>query len=177
VLAPDRAWEEARRVCCEVVRNRYLPTKSLQIVAATSLYAACREFNAPVTIADLAEATRAKGVEIGRSYRLIVDRVGLTPPPPNGTRYALKVASVMGISKEATALALEIEKCAVNKGLEVRKPMTIAAASTYLACLAKGEAVTQSDVADASGTSVVSVRECSRAIRSLVQASGLLGAE
>ena len=176
-MAPDRAWEEARRVCCEVVKNRYLPTRSLQVVAAASLYAACREFNVPVTIADLASATRTKDVEIGRGYRLILDRVGLTPPPPNGTRYALKVASVMGISKEATALALEIEKRAVKQGLEVRKPMTIAAASAYLACLATGEAVTQSDVADAAGTSVVSVRECSRAIRSLVQTSGLLGSE
>jgi len=171
LLIPDEAWEEAHQICCGATRSRLLPSRPQKTVAGASVYAACREFNVPVSIRDVATAVGEDRVELGRSYKVLLGRIGMTPPPPNLTRFALKVASVLGVSPGATALALRIEREAINGGVENRMPMTIAAASVYLSCLSTGEVVTQSDVADAAGVSVVSVRECSRAMRGLVSLS------
>ena len=168
LLVTDETWENARRICCNTLEKRLLPGRPLPVIAATSLYSACREGDVPLSIKDVAAAAKVKRVEVGRSYKILVQKMGSSPSPPNQAKYVLKIASAAGISQEATAMALKVEREAIEKGLEDRTPMTVAAASVYVACLLTGEELTQSDIAEAAGVSVVSVRECSKAMRSVI---------
>jgi transcription initiation factor TFIIB len=165
LLLPDSVKDDSERISDGVVSKSLMSRRSVPVVAASSLYAACREIHTPVTLKDLATATDSNPREIGRCYRSIVSRMNITPPNLNGTRYAFRVAETMKVSSEATKLSLQIVKNSIDKGLGGRNPMTLAAAAVYLACLVTGEDSRQSDVAEAAGVSEVSVRECVKAIR------------
>ena len=114
---------------------------------------------------ELALATHESSAEIGHCYRQLVDRLGIMIEPPDETEYLLRVVSKLGLSKEVEALSIEIQKRAMEYGIVGRKPMTLAAAAVYAACKSAGEEKTQSDVAEAAGVSVISLRDCSRAMQ------------
>lgn len=165
LLLPNSVRDDSEKISNGVVSKNLMGRRPVPVVAASSLYAACRESHTPVTLKDLATATDTNPREIGRCYRSIVSGMNIAPPNLNGTRYASRVAETMKVSSEATEFSLQIVKNSIAKGLGGRNPMTLAAAAVYLACLVTGEDSRQSDVAEAAGVSEVSVRECVKAIR------------
>jgi transcription initiation factor TFIIB len=162
---PDSVKSDSERICDQVFARNIMSRRSIPVVAASSLYTACRETHTPVTLRDLAAATDSNAREIGRCYRSIINRMEIAPPDLNGTSYATRVASAVKASPEAAELSLQIVKNAIERGLGGRNPMTLAAAAVYLSCLITGEDSRQSDVAEAAGVSEVSVRECIKAVR------------
>lgn len=162
---PESVKGDSERICEDVVARNAAGRRSVPVIAASSLYTACRKNHAPITLKDLATATDSNPREIGRCYRSIINRMNLPPPNLNISTYAGRVAVAVKASDEATQLSLQIAKNSTDKGLGGRNPMTLAAASVYLACLITGEDSRQSDVADAAGVSEVSVRECVKAMR------------
>lgn len=162
---PDSVRDDTERICTDVMERKLIGRRPLSVIAASSVYTACRESHTPVTIKELATATDSNPREIGRCYRSIISRMNITPPNLNGSRYAFRVAETMHASDEAARLSLQIVKNSISKGLGGRNPMTLAAAAVYLACLITGENSRQSDVAEAAGVSEVSVRECVKAMR------------
>jgi len=162
---PDSIRSDSERICEDVMARNVVGRRSVPVIAASSLYTACRESHAPVTLKDLATATDSNPREIGRCYRSIISRMNIAPPNLNCSTYAYRVAGAVKASSEATQHSLEIVNDAIKKGLGGRNPMTLAAAAVYLSCLVTGEDSRQSDVAEAAGVSEVSVRECVKAIR------------
>ena len=162
---PDSVRSDSEKICDGVVSKNLMGRRPVPVVAASSLYTACRESHTPITLKDLATATDSDPREIGRCYRSIISRMNIEPPNLNGTKYAYRVAENVKASHEATDLSLKLVKDSINKGLGGRNPMTLAAAAVYLACLITGEDSRQSDVAEAAGVSEVSVRECVKAMR------------
>lgn len=165
IALPDTVRAVSERICENVMENRLLGRRTLPVIAASALYTACRENLTPVTIKEIATATDADPREVGKCYRSIINRMNIVPPNLNGTRYALKVAETTHASGDASRISLQIVEDSIRKGLGGRNPMTLAAASVYLACLITGENSRQSDVAEAAGVSEASVRECVKAIR------------
>ena len=164
---PKPVVDRSTSICCEVVSRKLIRKRPLAVIAASCSYAACRESSSPVTLRELAAAIHASPEDVGRCYISIRDKLHLAPPSPNMTAYALKVASRVQASEEATKLSLDVERRASAEGLGVRNPMTLAAAAVYLSCLTTGENVRQSDVAEAAGVGVISVRECIKLMRRL----------
>ncbi|HYC12000.1 MAG TPA: hypothetical protein VEC02_04995 [Nitrososphaerales archaeon] len=162
---PESIKTDSEKICDDVIARNVIGRRSVPVIAASSLYTACRESHTPITLKDLATATDSNPREIGRCYRSIISRMNIAPPNLNGETYALRVAGTVKASNEATELSLQIVNRSIEKGLGGRNPMTLAAAAVYLACLVTGEDSRQSDVADAAGVSEVSVRECVKAIR------------
>lgn len=162
---PDSVKSDSEKICEDVMARNVVGRRSVPVIAASSLYTACRESHTPVTLKDLATATDSNPREIGRCYRSIINRMNMAPPNLNGATYAVRVAGAVKASDDATQLSLQIVNKSIDKGLGGRNPMTLAAAAVYLACLITGEDSRQSDVADAAGVSEVSVRECVKAMR------------
>ena len=162
---PDSIKGDSERICEDVMARNIVGRRSVPVIAASSLYTACRENHTPITLKDLATATDSNPREIGRCYRSIISRMDMAPPNLNGATYAHRVAATVKASAEATELSLQIVNNSIGRGLGGRNPMTLAAAAVYLACLITGEDSRQSDVADAAGVSEVSVRECVKAMR------------
>ena len=162
---PDSVRNDTERICTSVLERRLIGRRPLSVIAASSIYTACRESHTPVTIKELAAATDSNPREIGRCYRSIISRMNITPPNMNTMTYAHRVGDAVHASKDAHRISLQIIKDSIEKGLGGRNPMTLAAAAVYLACLITGENSRQSDVAEAAGVSEVSVRECVKAMR------------
>jgi hypothetical protein len=167
---PEEARELAIPICCTMVERKLARGREIGIVAGSSIYTACRESRVPITLKELARAAHTTPRELGRIYMLILDRMEIKPPNPNGNSYIDKVATRIHTSEEVAKLSQEIERRALDAGLGGRNPMSLAAAALYTASLDKGEPVTQSDLAEAAGVSVISLRESAKWMRSFLRA-------
>ena len=133
--------------------------RSIQAVVAASMYAACRSTDTLRTLRDISDATNVKRRKISQSYRAIVKQLDLKIPVVDQTRCILKISNNLGMSARSKNLALEIIRKAEEIGLLAgRDPVGISAAAVYYACLIKKEGFTQSQVAEASGITAVTLR-------------------
>jgi transcription initiation factor TFIIB len=117
---------------------------------------------------ELANANGSSSTEIGRCYRRIVLELDLKPPVVDAAIYAVRVAGRAHVSDKAANLSSTIARKSIERGLEGRNPVTLAAAAVYTASLMMGESLTQADAAEAAGIGEVSLRECAKEIRRLV---------
>jgi transcription initiation factor TFIIB len=166
----DDIKQHAMPICYSMAERRLARGRDIGVVAASSIYAACRECRAPVTLKELAIAGHSTPRELGRVYVRIIDRMGIKPPTPEGRSYIDKVATRIHASEEVTRFSQELEEKAIDAGLGGRNPMSLAAAALYTASLDRGEPATQSDLAEAAGVSVISLRQTAKWMRSLLQA-------
>ncbi len=141
------------------------------VLAASTLYVACRENKTPVTLRDLADASGSDQRDVGKCYLQLLDNMHITRPKLNGRKYVSHLSLKRPVSEQARELSQEIIKSMSERGLGGRNPMTLAAAALYLACCSMGENITQSEVAEAAGVGEESVRECCKAIRMLTKES------
>jgi len=155
----DSTKELAAHIYRKSAKQKITQGRSLQAVVAASMYAACRNSNTLRTLRDISEAADIKRKKISQSYRAIVKQLDLKIPVVNQTHCILKISNNLGISARTKNLALDIIKKAEEVGLLAgRDPIGISAAAIYYACLLRKEIFSQSQVADASGTTAVTVR-------------------
>ena len=135
------------------------------VLAAAILYIACRETKTPVTLREFAEAIGSDQRDVGRCYLQLLENMHISRPNLNGNGYVYHIAMKRSVSEQALRLSQDIITRMSASGLGGRNPMTLAAASLYLACCSMGEKVTQAEVAEAAGVGEESVRECCKDIR------------
>lgn len=165
---PECLWEDTKRICVGAVERRLLRGKTPNVVAASSLYACCRQRQSPIGLHELAKASDASRVEIGRGYRSIVLGLGIEPPVVDEDGYVARLAERTRKSGEAIDLAQAIIRESARKALDGRNPMTKATAALYIACLSIGENATQAELAEVAGVTEVSVRACIKMFRQLI---------
>ncbi len=164
---PPEVNRRAVAICANAITTRLGHGIPHHVLAAASLYVGCREGKKPVTLRDLAEASSSDVREVGRCYVSLLEGMHISRPALNGKGYVYHLALKRPVSEQALRLSQETIRVASSKALGGRNPMTLAAASLYLACCTLGEAVTQAELAEAAGVGEESVRECCRAIRLL----------
>ena len=74
--------------------------RSIEGVATSALYAACRKEGIPRSLEEIAEVSRVERKEIGRTYRYISQELGLEMRPVDPTKYVPRFCSELGLSKE-----------------------------------------------------------------------------
>lgn len=164
-----RVKRRAASICADAEAMRFCRAMSRSVLAAAALYVACREYREPITLRELAEATGTDCRDVGKSYTTMLVRMHITRPSLNGGTYVRHLALGRPLSRETYELSQEIIRKATGAGLGGRNPMTLAAASLYLACCRMGEKVTQSEVAVSAGVGEESVRKCCRDLRSIAK--------
>ncbi|NIS35353.1 MAG: transcription initiation factor IIB 3, partial [Actinobacteria bacterium] len=87
-----RALEE------DLIRGR-----SIEGVATSALYAACRKEGIPRSLDEVAAVSRVERKEIGRTYRYVAQELGLEMKPVDPKRYVPRFASQLGLSEEVRA--------------------------------------------------------------------------
>lgn len=156
---PRSVREEASVIYRSAVNKNIIRGRSIEGVAAASLYAACRRCNLPRTLDEIAEATKITKKDVGRTYRFLVRELKIKLPPTSPADYIPRFASQVGLSSEAQSKAIEIINAAIDKGLTSGKgPAGVAAAALYIASVLLGERKTQREVAEISGVTEVTIR-------------------
>jgi transcription initiation factor TFIIB len=156
---PNVVKEEASRVYNFVLQRGLVRGRSMESVIAACIYAACRTYNIPRTLDEIANASDVERKEIGRTYRFITRKLTLTVAPSNPKDYIARFASVLHLSPKTQNDALKIlQKAEASELTSGRGPAGIAAAALYVASLLNNEKRTQREVADVAGITEVTIR-------------------
>ena len=133
--------------------------RSIEGVATSTLYAACRKEGIPRSLNEVAAVSRVDRKEIGRTYRYVAQELGLGMKPVDPTKYVPRFASELGLTEEVEAKANEIIETTAEAGLlSGKSPTGFAAAAIYAASLLCNEKRTQREVANVAQVTEVTIR-------------------
>ena len=156
---PNVVKDEASRIYNYVLQRGLVRGRSMESVIAACLYAACRSYNIPRTLDEMATASDVERKEIGRTYRFIIRKLGIRVKQSSPKDYISRFSSVLKLSprtqNEALKVLQDAEEVELTSG---RGPAGIAAAALYVAALINDEKKTQREVADIAGITEVTIR-------------------
>ncbi|MDH3656639.1 MAG: transcription initiation factor IIB [Nitrosopumilus sp.] len=133
--------------------------RTVKGMAAACLYASCRDLGHTRTLTEIAEQVQIQRKDIARSYRSLFRELGFAVSIADPIKSISKIASKIGITEKTVRKAVHIVDTAQDAGIVAGKnPEIIAAAAIYAACVITGETKSQVEIALASGTSTVSIR-------------------
>ncbi|MFC7155167.1 transcription initiation factor IIB family protein [Halomarina halobia] len=133
--------------------------RSIEGVATSALYAACRKEGIPRSLEEVSEVSRVERKEIGRTYRYISQSLGLEMEPVDPQAYVSRFCSELDLSEEVRAKTNEIIEVTTEKGLlSGKSPTGYAAAAIYAASLLCNEKKTQREVAAVAQVTEVTIR-------------------
>lgn len=157
---PRSIREDASKVYRDASKNKMIRGRSMEGVIAATIYIACRRFNVPRTLDEVAEVSRVTKKEVGRTYRFLARELGIKILPPSPTSYIPRFASELGFSNAVVVNSIDIINQMQEKGLTSGKgPGGIAAAALYISSVLLGERKTQKDIALVSGVTEVTIRK------------------
>lgn len=149
--------------------------RSVESVAAVSIYVAARKMNIPRTIEEIAAACDASVRDISRTYRIMARKLSLSLQPTMPQDYISRFCSELHLDTYVEAKSLEIlasiegTRASIGKG-----PQGSAAAAIYMAAIMHGSKRTQERVATVSGVTEATLRNRLREME-LVNAEGKTG--
>jgi len=151
--------ECSAKIYRSAVEKHLIRGRSIEGVAAASLYAACRMYKVPRTLTEIAEIARVDKKEIGRSFRFISNELDLNLNPTKPLDFLTRFISELELSNECHKIAKKIIKMASERGLTSgRGPTGVCAAAIYAATLIARERRTQKIIAQVSQVTEVTVR-------------------
>ena len=156
---PRAVRETAAMIYRKAALKKLVRGRSIEGVAAASLYAACRQCHVPRTLDEIGRVAHVSRKEIGRNYRYVARELELKLMPTTPRDYISRFCSELKLSSDVQAKTMDILKEAADKELTSgRGPTGIAAASLYIASVLCGERRTQREVADVAGVTEVTIR-------------------
>ncbi len=143
-----RALEE------DLIRGR-----SIEGVATSTLYAACRMEGVPRSLEEVSAVSRVEQKEIGRTYRYVAQELSLEMKPVDPKKYVPRFCSELELPEEVQVKANEVIDTSAEKGLlSGKSPTGYAAAAIYAASLLCNEKRTQREVSDVAQVTEVTIR-------------------
>ncbi len=155
--------ETIRDQACQLFRSAQredlLPGRSIEAMAAASVYSACRCNGLSRTLEDVTELARVKYWRVRNAYKTVNADLGLPAAPVTPREFVPRLASDLEvpdrIRHRARELAERAESAGITRGV---RPSGFAAACLYKAGREDGGCLTQSAVAEAANVSATTVR-------------------
>ena len=174
---PDRTEKKALEIYGRIQAKKLDRGRSGLVMAAASLYAACRNTGGTNT---LKEISKASGIEIravARIYRLLLNELDIKVTVTDPAKCVSIVAGRAGLKdEETTAQALKILKDrVVATSLAGKEPMGLAATALYMACVRNGgKAKSQKELAQAAGVTGVTIRNRYKELKTVIEEKALI---
>ncbi|HEV2193769.1 MAG TPA: transcription initiation factor IIB [Nitrosopumilaceae archaeon] len=163
---PDLVTEQAAYIYRKAVSSRIIMGRSATSMICASLYAACREFDTPRTLNDIANVGNVTKKNISRSYRKLLNTLDLRLRSFDSSEFITRLSTEVGTSEKTRRDALNILSKAVEKEISAGKnPMGLAAAALYISCMINKERKNQQTIARVSGITAVTIRNRSASLR------------
>jgi len=155
--------ESLRNQACQLFRSAQnedlLRGRSIEAMAAASVYGACRCDGRPQPLNDVTDSARVKQSRVTNAYTTLNTELGLPAQPMTPSTFVPRLASELDVSDQIRQRARRLAEASESTGATTGvRPSGFAAACLYKADLENGRWLTQSDVADAANVSVVTVR-------------------
>ena len=152
-----------RNQACQLFRSAQnedlLRGRSIEAIAAGSVYATCRCNGLGRTIEEIAELARVNQQRVMNAYKVLNKELGLPTQPMRPSGFVPRLASELGVSDQVRHRARQLAEHseAVDKTVGVR-PFGFAAACLYWASQEYGQPLTQRAAADAANVTPRTVR-------------------
>ncbi|SFL46904.1 transcription initiation factor TFIIB [Halogranum rubrum] len=140
-------------------REDLLLGRSIEAVAAASVYGVCRCHGRPLARDDLVDVARVDHSGVTNAYKTLNRELGLPTQPVAPQSLLPKLASELDVDtrvrRRAQRLAERAHETSITNGYQ---PSGVAAACLYLASREHGQSLTQTQVAAAAGTTPATLR-------------------
>lgn len=157
---PAVTREEAAVVFRRAMEADLLPGRSVEGVAASALYAACRRDGIPRSLDAVVNVSRVDWDEVARTYRTLSRELEFELPPTDPAAFVPQIVSALGLSDDVERRANQIIRETAEQDLiSGKSPKGFAAAAVYLAARLGDERVTQRAVATAADVAEVTIRD------------------
>jgi transcription initiation factor TFIIB len=138
----------------DLVRGR-----TIDGMLAAALYIVCRELGTSITLKDIAAASNLTYKDISRNYSVLVFELDIKIPLVDPMKCIVKVANKLGVNEKTKKQAMNIMSEVVKREMTPGKvPMGLAGSVLYLSSQITGEVISQANVAQAAGTTEVTIR-------------------
>jgi transcription initiation factor TFIIB len=155
----DSVRDQARQLFRSAQDENLLRGRSIEAIAAASVYGACRCNGISRLVDDVSEMARIAESRVTNAYKTLNEELGLPAEPVSPSMFVPRLASDLEcpdeIRQRARALAEQAEERGVTTGVH---PAGFAAACLYKAGQEQGKWVTQSDVAETGNVTPTTVR-------------------
>jgi len=155
--------DSIRNQACQLFRSAQnedlLRGRSIEAIAAASVYGACRCNGRPQTLDDVTGSARVVQSRVTNAYKTLNTELGLPTKPVTPSTFVPRLASELDVPDQIRQRARQLAKASESTGAATGvRPSGVAAACLYKAGCEDGRWLTQSDVADVANVSVVTVR-------------------
>jgi len=157
---PRSTREEAATLFRRAHERGFLPGRSVEAVASSALYAACRREGIPRSLDAVSNVSRVDRDEVARTYRRLVRELELGIAPYDPAGFVPQIVSELDLGDRVERRAVEIIRETAAQDLTSGKsPKGFAAAAVYLAARLCDEHATQRDVAAVADVAEVTIRD------------------
>lgn len=164
----DTVIEEAAYIFRKSHSLQLSKGRGIQLLAAASIYAACRSNGVPRNLTVIAQKANVNRKSLSRMYRDLADSLELKYEPFEPEKFVSKLSSMLNISEKVKRYALKILSKAKEKRMLVgKRPMGLAAAALYLACAKTSNSISQKQISEASKISTPTIRTCYKELHKL----------
>lgn len=161
-LGIDETIQETASVLFQRLQEENLLIgRSIEGLATGSLHIATRINDQPVPLNDFHAVSRVEPKRVDRDSLYIIQELELAVEPADPREYLNRYISKLGFNEPETvrSVCMKLLDAAENQNAHVGvAPTSLAAGAIYAAGLLKAEKVTQSELADITGVSKVTVR-------------------
>lgn len=157
---PQSVVEEACQTFRQAQNADLIRGRSLEMIAAGSLYATCRCRGLPWTQEDIGDVARCTVDQVRTGYRVLNSELGVKAQVVSARTHVPRLASACGVSTTVQSRAYELATIADDEGISNgRNPAGVAAACLYLAGKEHGVRLTQAEVASTADVTVATLRK------------------
>ncbi len=167
---PQSIKEQAALIYRRALKMDLIRGRSIDAFVAASIYAACRQSRIPRPLKEITKASTREHSEVARTYRLLIREMKLKMTVDDPLKFIPSIASKLNLRRDTEQYAVDILRRAKERqGLTGKDPRGIAAAALYMACIDNNDKRIQKDVAEAAGTTEVTLRNRLRGLESTLK--------
>ncbi len=156
---PEHIKEDASLIYTRTAEKNLIRGRSIESVAAASLYAACRKNHIPRTLDEIAQESTVHRKHIGRTYRFLMRELKMSLRPTSPVDYIPRFCGMLDLDRKVELKAIEIVDMAIKEELTSgRGPTGVAASAIYIAATLTEERRTQREIAEITGVTEVTIR-------------------
>ncbi len=134
--------------------------RSDNTIVANSVYTALRQAGQPHSLDEIADASSVSRSDLGRTYKALVRELDLNIEPTDPHPFVSRFGDQLGMDQSTLSTAHNIVDAANKTDIRSgRSPTGTTAGALYLAGLLTGEHIIQREVAKATETSLVTLRD------------------
>lgn len=141
---PHNVSEKAAYIYRKAIDKKLSKGRTITVLVASSIYAACRCTETPRTMKDIHKVANIGKRDIHKTYRLLVRELNLKIPVVDPISCVTRIANNVDVSEKTMRFAIEILRKAKLYNLSNGKaPNSLAATAMYLACIKMKEVFSQ----------------------------------